>query len=418
MKKTLIISTWAPPSIGGPKNMHCLFSQFPRDSYCILTSYYGIDNYSAQNGDWLPGKYYFYDNPAFEDVPGQRSRMLASSPQRDRISSLRHLAKRIGFVKAILGPFLILGQILMIIRLGRKAIRKENVKTLFGVSDFGPALISTYFLSRLTNKPIVLHLYDLYKGNLLPFPGNLLASFFEPRLISRAEKIIVTNEGTRDYYIKRYGNAIEKKLFVIHNSVSPEPYAEEKISEYNLEPPYSILFAGRIYWPQAQAIRELIDTIKDIKLDIKFNIYSPNPKDYLEKLGISESDRIAIRAATPQEMPSLQAKADILFLPLSWNTKAPDIIRTATPGKLTDYLATGRPILIYAPNDTALVKYARENNFAYIVDVENKELLQKTIIEIITNKEKSLLLIENARKTFIKDFDAKKNSGLLAALLR
>lgn len=397
--------------------MHALFSQLPTSSYCILTSYYGIDNYSAQHGDWLPGKYYFYDNPGFNDTPENRPHMSLKSSQRDNISALRHFTKRIGLIKTILGPFLIVGQILMIVRLGKRVIKKENIGILFGVSDFGPALISTYYLSKITKKPMVLHLYDLYKGNLFPFPGNFLASIFEPRLVKHAEKIIVTNEGTRDFYIKRYGNDVEKKIAVIHNSVRMEQYTHEHIPEYDPKSPYSILFAGRIYWPQIQAIKDLIHAIENINLDIRLNIFSPNPKDYLKKLSIVESKQVTIRVATPQEMPELQSEADILFLPLSWHTKAPQIIQTATPGKLTDYLATGKPILIYAPHDTALVKYARENNFAYIVDTERKEELQKTIMEIITNKQRSASLIENARKTFFSDFDTKKNSTLLASLL-
>jgi len=65
-------------------------------------------------------------------------------------------------------------------------------------------------------------------------------------------------------------------------------------------------------------------------------------------------------------------RLDCLFLPLSWHTKSQAIIDTATPGKMTDYLISGSPILIHAPASTFLVKYARENNFAEIVDTEEK----------------------------------------------
>jgi len=59
-------------------------------------------------------------------------------------------------------------------------------------------------------------------------------------------------------------------------------------------------------------------------------------------------------------MSEIQTQADILFLPLSWHTKSQKIIDTATPGKLTDYLISNRPILIYAPASTFLAQYAKK----------------------------------------------------------
>ncbi len=418
MKKTLIISTWAPPSIGGPKNMYALFSQLPTDSYSILTSYYGIDNYSAKHGEWLPGKYYFYDNSNVSDEQRDRTKLTKESNQRSAISKLRHLVKRIGLVKIILGPLLIFGQIMMIVKAGAKVIKKEKIEVLMGVSDFGPALIGTYKLHKKTKIPFVIHLYDLYLGNLFPFPGGILAKYYEPKLIASASKIIVTNETTKELYIKRYGEAVREKFAVIHNSVPPEEHELSKTSvEYNPAPPYSILFSGRIYWPQIEAIKEMIGAINEMNFEITFNIYTPSPKDYLSKLGIIENNKIKINSATPQEMPALQASADILFLPLSWNTKAPEIIQTATPGKLTDYLATGKPILTYAPGDTALVKYVKNKQCAYIVEEHNPEKLKQAIEAIVTNKKESIALIENAGKAYLSDFDTKKNSLILSTLL-
>jgi len=53
-KKTLIVSSYAPPSMrGAPQNIYNLFRDFPPSSYCFLTSYYNIDNISAQKGNWL-----------------------------------------------------------------------------------------------------------------------------------------------------------------------------------------------------------------------------------------------------------------------------------------------------------------------------------------------------------------------------
>jgi len=108
-------------------------------------------------------------------------------------------------------------------------------------------------------------------------------------------------------------------------------------------------------------------------------------------------------------MPIIQSNADILFLPLSWGTKSQAIIDTATPGKLTDYLIAGRPILIHAPASSFLVKYAKENNFAYIVDDENIEKIKEGIKKIVNELKYANMIIDNSRKMFFKNHDANKN---------
>ena len=414
--KILIISSWAPPSIGGPQNLYNLFSQFPDDSYCILTSYYGIDNYSAKNGNWLKGKYYFYDNPGFVDSPENRTKISAPSAGRDKINKLKLIVKRLNLLKIILGPFLIFGQIFWVVKKGIRVIKKEGVDIILGISDFGPALIGTYIIHKISKKPYILHLYDIYYGNFFPFPGGLLAKFFEKRLFKNAKSIIVTNEGTKEFYEKRYGKDFSK-IDVIYNSVFPDKYLKLH-TPYNPKEPYTIVYTGRIYWPQIESLKNLIkavDEIKEIKINLDF--YVPQPPEYVKSLGF-DLNKIHLKSATPDQMPEIQSRADILFLPLSWHTKSPQIIETATPGKLSDYLISGRPILIHAPSWTSLVRYAKKNDFSYVVDDESIDNLRKGINKILMNPEYAKEMINNARKTFLINHNANKNSEILANIVR
>jgi len=84
---------------------------------------------------------------------------------------------------------------------------------MLGISDYGPAMIATYLLHRITKKPYSVFLFDLYKDNFYPvFPAGFLAKIFEPKIFKKAEKIIVTNNGTLNYYAKEYGEEISKKI--------------------------------------------------------------------------------------------------------------------------------------------------------------------------------------------------------------
>lgn len=417
LKKILIVSSYAPPSIGGPQNLYNLLKDYPRSSYYILTSFYNIDNLSARKGTLLNGEYIFYDNlKANKETLKSQNRDKNKQKGRSFISWLKHLMKVSSFIRNLSGIPIILGQIRMITQAGKKAIRKKKIETLLAISDYGPALISTYLIHKATKKPFYILFFDIYRGNFFPFPGGTLASIFEPKLIKSAEKIIVTNEGTKEFYGTRYGSAIKNKIVVIHNSAFPEPYLKFH-SPYGPKPPYTILYTGRIYWPQIRSLKNLIRTIEEIKdIEINLKIYCPNPRDYLKRIGIVENKKIKILTAPPQEMPKIQTQADILFLPLSWNTKSPDIINTATPGKLTDYLIAGKPMLIHAPPSTYLVKYAKQKKFALVVDKEDISELKKAIKKLLTDKYFAWQIINNAQKTFFENHDINKTSKLFYSL--
>ncbi len=415
-RKTLIVSSWAPPAIGGPQNMYNIFSQFPSDSYCLLTSYYGIDNYSARHGTWLNGKYIFYDNPGFLDTPAHRPEVSAMSTGRERIKRLRLAVKKSGVLKVLLGPFLIFSQIVMIVRAGRKAVKDEEVEVLLGISDFGPAMISTYILHKLTGKPYLLHLYDIYAGNFYPWPGGPLARFFEKRLFRHAERIIVTNEGTRDFYEKRYGRDLAE-ISVIHNAVFPDKYLALQ-TPYAPKEPYIIVFTGRIYWPQIESLKNLVRAVGEIKdMKIKLKFYVPQPREYVRSLGF-DAEKIELASAPPEEMPEIQSRADILFLPLSWGTKSPQIVETATPGKLSDYLISGRPILIHAPVWTTLARYAKADGFALVVDEDNVLKLKEAVMRLLTDRELGQRLVRNARATFERGYDARQCAAAMMKFLQ
>ena len=248
LKKALIISSYAPPAIGGPQNLFKLLRVFPENSICILTSFYNIDNLSAKTDTWLKGKYIFYDNISASGSLKTHSETTKELPSRSILNKLKHLVKRIRFLGILGGIFIIGSQIIMMMRTGIKSIKKEKIEIMLGISDYGPAMISTYLLHKITKKPYYIFLFDIYKGNFYSvFPAMLLAKIFEPKLFKNAKKIIVTNEGTKEFYTKRYGDKIKDKFVVIHNSVFPEPlliYALQLIGHHRKQSPifYNCIF--------------------------------------------------------------------------------------------------------------------------------------------------------------------------------
>jgi glycosyltransferase involved in cell wall biosynthesis len=420
LKKILIVCSYSPPSIGGPQVLYNLLKNFPPESYTVLTSYYNIDDVSALQGTWLYGTYIFYDNPH----KGKEARISEAKSGKhitsNRIQKLKLAMKRIRWIRTLAGFPVILSQIFAIVRTYKIAVKNPRTDIILGISDYGPAILGSYILHKITGKPLYLFMFDLYKNNFFPFPGGIIASLFEKRIFNAASRIFVTNDGTKNYYEKEYGRAFGEKISVIYNSTFRDKVAGSPVASAALtSKSCNILFTGRVNWPQVGAIKNLILAVEDITdINAIFSLYSPMPKEYLNSLGIFESEKVKFSFAPPEEIMNIQNKADILFLPLSWNTKSQAIIDTATPGKMTDYLLAGKPILVHAPASSFLVKYAKENGFAAVVDEENIEKLKTAIRRLINEKEWREELVKNAERTFSSRHDADTNSKIFANLFK
>ncbi|MFA6587806.1 MAG: hypothetical protein WCT08_01920 [Patescibacteria group bacterium] len=412
-KKILIVSSWAPPDIGGPQSLYAFFSQFPPESFVILTSFYSEQQ--RKTGNWLPCDYYYYDHPPvfFKEQKLYHKIHLTTflkqkknkSPKRP--SRIKTIVKKLPLIMAMILGYILVKKIISFYSAGKKLAFDENIQVILGTSDSGPSLIAAYLLSKKSGKPLCYFLFDIYKGNFLEAPSNWVANLMEKRMFKKASKIFITNEGTAEYYRKRYP-FLHDRLLIIHNSVFPEEYENQRTS-YQPKPPFTILFTGHVYWAQEQSVLNMIkamDYLTDIP--VKLELFIPNAIESI-KLAINKKPNITLSSAPPSEMPKIQSRATLLFLPLAWNTKSPDIVATATPGKFTGYLASGRPMLIHAPDYAYVSQYARKNNLGLVVDQNNIQLLADSIREFLKHPEQGQIFIKNSLEIFYQNHDARQN---------
>ena len=332
----LIVTSYAPPMTqGAPQNLYNLFSQFPSNSYCILTSY-GTIRRAKPSGTWLAGDYFFYDysgnaQKSFPPpVTGRNTSVLAGT-----YGSLAEAAKRLPpicrklFVATVQGAYL-LRNVIMTLRTAPPIITGRKIECILGTSDIGSSLISTYLLSRHTGVPYVLYLFDIYVGNRLPLINDLLARIFEPLLFRNASLVIVTNEGAEQFYRKKYGDAF--RCAVVHNSVFPSAYTAKR-TLYAPRKPSTVVYTGQVYWAQERSLMNLFQALDESELPVQVDVYVPNASKAFKE-SIAKFPNVRLSSAPPSEMPNVQSQATILYLPLSWHTGRPEVIATATPGKL------------------------------------------------------------------------------------
>lgn len=405
MKKTLIISPYAPPSTSGSGLMiYNLLSFFPKDKLVILT---GENNQDPKLQKYrLPVPYYYYG--------GEVLALKFNTRQETFLERFKRTVKNFWPTKFFAQFLVLLILPWKMFSTGKKAIREQKIEQLLAYSDFGPNLLASYWLHKKTKKPLVLHFYDMYAGNKMSIIFKLLSNWLEPKLFASAKSISVMCEELQEHYEKKYGRSIT----VVHNSIIFDETVLPSPSRSSNKV-FRIVFMGNIYWAQQQAVRNLVQAVEGLSREhqIDLRLYTPHSGKYLAEIGIKQSGRVKFDYCLPDEVGRVMVDADCLFVGLSFNSKYSKLINTSSPGKLGEYLISGRPILIHAPVESFLTKHAYKNGFGLVVGEDSVEKLKQAILQLVTRHKLKDDLVEQAWQTAVKEYQAKVASQKLQAIL-
>jgi len=386
IKKTLIITkNCFPPVIVGPAILlGNLFRRF-EGNYCVLMGNLEDEFRSIDNSFWFPCEYYYTVFPK-QNNGWQRFRSIL----KDLTLVLKSTMK------------------------GLKVVKQEKIKNILLVPSYLESL-AALLIHWITGKRLIVYLFDIYYVSNRFGPGwsSLFMRLIEPVMLRFADIVLVTAEPTQDYYKKKYN--IDS--VVLPHSVELEEYNNLSDCKLKKSKETAIIFTGEVSEAQLDSILNMVNTVSNFpELNARFIIAANASRAIIESLGIQGSS-VSITNVNRDEIPALQKSADILFLPLSFTWQSPEIIKTAVPSKMPEYLAAGRPILVHAPEYSYVAQYARSEHFAAVVDEPDCNELGKVISDLICDEKLCRTLVENARKT-VKKHDSIIVSEKLQSILQ
>lgn len=290
------------------------------------------------------------------------------------------------------------------------------------IEDFEPEIIYSQFESlesiclvrKIHEKykiPVAVHIMDdwpvtINKTGLLGSYWNLRTNKAFRNLINKSAVHMSISDAMSIEYERRYG----KSWIAFHNPIDKifmnMDETEASACAYNSN---RILYLGRVGQANEESIFFIIQTIIDLNLqnkNIEFIIYT---RDYMiDKLTkLSYNKCIKILPDVPHKIvPSILRPAGALILPLDFSKSSQKFARYSMPTKATEYMASGVPVLVFAPSENAVTKYARDKDWGYVVDKMDKNLLQKAIVELLNNQELRNRIIANAKSSVVKNHDA------------
>jgi len=387
MKKFALISLGLPPSQSGQSMvLYHLLKQFDPQNYCLITlknfhQYKYLGNCSTQ----LMAKYFFL-HPDYQII-----RLMTKTASVVRSALLLEIILKLRIYQV------------------KKILQKEQCKVVIGCTGdlFDPP--AAFLAGKELGIPFILYTFDFYSHQWIHPVLREFSEKKEREMINGPSQVIVPNECMRQEYFQKYGI----QATVIHNPFDLAEYEQNaKITRADTSRDLKIVYTGAIYEAHFTAFHNLIEAIEKTGIpNLKLHIYSPQSPSYLKNNHITGP--VEIHNPLPNtRMPGVQRDADILFLPLAFNSPYPEIIKTSAPGKIGEYLAAKKPILVHSPSDSFISWYFRKYNCGLVVDEDDPEKLAQEIIRLLSNTEMQNLFSENAYSRAKDDFDlpvAQKN---------
>lgn len=383
MTKILFISHDVPPiDLGVSTLLQRIFRHFPKDSYVIL----------------MPK----YDNPFKKKfIPKLPCKYYVSSA-----SSIHNGCNRWTWIREWF-------DVIPMVLKGVHAVKKEKIDHILVCPHPGNDLLSAYLISIICRIPMSIYFFDCFSVAQIYGLRKYFSKTIERISVKRAANIFVMSEYLDDFYKKNYG----VKSILVPHPIDIEEYDHRIMTDISNRSRLKtrIVYTGNIYEAHLDAVRNLVDAVSEMDT-VEFHIYSRSSVDTLKKMGII-GDNVIWHGYVEQNMiAEIQMKADILFMPLAFHSPYQSIVKTASPGKLPEYLAAGRPIIVHAPSDSYISWYAKKNGWAYIVDELDKNKLKEAILKIMSSEKLQQELILNAKKTVLLH-ESKEVAGILTGSL-
>ena len=286
-----------------------------------------------------------------------------------------------------------------------RLIRDRKCGAVMAVTGDLADLPSAYFASRRLGLPFFSMVDDDYLYQW-PYPWQRrFARRVEPWIMKGSSLIFAISEFGADAYRSRYGVTPEVLYGFTDSAVLDTP---GDVPIHKRPAPVRILFTGTVWNHNFDAIDNMVKALRLItKFPVELHIFTSQDINVLKRQGL-DGPVIFHAPVSPHEIQSIQKDSDILYLPLSIDAYIPQLLKTAFPSKIADYLVSGRPILAYASPDSFLIYYVRSRNCAAIVEVADPETVASAIRRICTDQRFRQTIVKNSFTAAARDFDYDK----------
>lgn len=289
------------------------------------------------------------------------------------------------------------------------------------VTEYNPDIIYTQLstfelirfvgnLEKQTNKKIAIHIMDdwpltINKPGLFSFYWKKTIDKEFRGLLNKASVLMSICEAMSEEYKIRY----KKDFIPFHNPIDVQYWLPSVPKDFSEKKTFTILYAGRIGFGIEQSIAEIAAAVTELaktKPNVVFEIQTGDTT-LLNNLTIVNENVRWVKPLAYKELPIKFSTVDLLVLPQDFDEASINFLKYSFPTKVSEYMISGTPIMVYGSTVTALTKYALKYKMAHIVTEHRKEALVNAIDKLYSNVELRQLLSAKAQKLALETEDAK-----------
>ena len=142
---------------------------------------------------------------------------------------------------------------------------------------------------------------------------------------------------------------------------------------------------GQNRWKNLVSIGKVLDKININETKAILNIYSATPLTKIMEKEFNDCQSLNFKGfVSGEEVQKIQSQADVLIHTESFDKKNIQEVKMSLSTKIIDYLAKGKCILAFGPNEVASMDYFIKNDCGLVID--NPKDLYNKINNIIENK--------------------------------
>lgn len=262
-------------------------------------------------------------------------------------------------------------------------------------------------LYNYVKKPMIFHMMDDWPSIISE--RGFMKNFWERKIDSELQVLLnkssswlsICEEMTNEYR-NRYG----LEFIPFHNPVDLNLWKPFQRKNYKITDSPTILYAGRIGLgidASLELIAKAIDQVnEELKISSRFVLQTESKPAWAVNYKCVQH-----QAFVPySELPKVFSDADFLILPYDFSSESIKYIKYSMPTKASEFMISGTPVLIFAPEETAIVKYAKQYNWAEIVTENKLETIAESIKRLIQSEDLRRQIAENAIKTAEMNHDA------------
>ena len=319
---------------------------------------------------------------------------------------------RVGFLNRYLNPFLEYTSLSQI-------ITKTTLSPKFKewLDDYSPDVIYVQCSTRESilfcievikylKKPSVFHMMDDWP--MLIGVKGLLSSYWKNKIDKEFKtllKMVDSHLGICDYMAEAYKKRYGIDFITFHNPIDLDFWQKGQKKQYELSSTPKLMYAGRIGLGIDNSLKTIAEAVakinEEMQMNMQFVIQSIAPPTWIKNYPVAVHKSFVPYSQLPLEFGS----PDFLILPYDFSPESLAYIKYSMPTKASDYMASGTPIIIYAPQETALVDYARRNKWATIVTDQEENKLVEGLKKMILDENYRINLAKTAKDVAIKRHD-------------